>query len=270
MGSFGKGERITLSFPTSLLLLFPFKCYFYYYCQLHIYLECCLSCSRASRASFLPLRSCWNPVQHFIFDVSEGKKKREKNTWYRFFFLSTESGMTALSIKPGSRSKFASYLSCLQHTPPCMVLLMNLNLLPQQLPSIILASAANSSPTFHFSPLKKSPLFPSLLWWNCLAGLPGKWFLSRTGRFSTGGRSDWMCGLWVYWAPTCSVCTRHVATVGPARFGDGEIHHRWPACSGSVGSPIKMTFILLPSIQIIVTLGGWNPTSTPWKGHKPT
>lgn len=38
---------------------------------------------------------------------------------------------------------------------------MNLNLLPQQLPSIILASTANSSPASHFSPLKKS--FISLL-----------------------------------------------------------------------------------------------------------
>lgn len=63
---------------------------------------------------------------------------------------------------------FASYLSCLGHThtifpspPQCVVLLMNLNLLPQQLPSIILASTANSSPASHFSPLKKS--FISLL-----------------------------------------------------------------------------------------------------------
>lgn len=38
---------------------------------------------------------------------------------------------------------------------------MNLNLLPQQLPSIIPASTANSSPASYFSPLKKS--FISLL-----------------------------------------------------------------------------------------------------------
>lgn len=55
---------------------------------------------------------------------------------------------------------------------------MNLNLVPQQLPSIILASTTNSSPASHFSPLKK-PFFLSLQRWNCLACLPGKWFLSR-------------------------------------------------------------------------------------------
>lgn len=36
---------------------------------------------------------------------------------------------------------------------------MNLNLVPKQLPSIILAATANSSPAYHFSPLKK-PFFP--------------------------------------------------------------------------------------------------------------
>lgn len=36
---------------------------------------------------------------------------------------------------------------------------MNLNLVPKQLPSIILAATANSSPASHFSPLKK-PFFP--------------------------------------------------------------------------------------------------------------
>lgn len=36
---------------------------------------------------------------------------------------------------------------------------MNLNLVPKQLPSIILAATANSSPASHFSPLKKKAFF---------------------------------------------------------------------------------------------------------------
>ncbi len=67
-----------------------------------------------------------------------------------------------LSIKPADQSK-CCLISFMHpaHTgfqPPCVVLPMNLNLVPKQLPSIILAATANSSPASHFSPLKK-PFF---------------------------------------------------------------------------------------------------------------
>lgn len=99
--------------------------------------------------------------------------------FFSFFIF----GMICYSLSQQDSQTFASCLSCLQHTPifpspQCVAPLMNLNLVPQQLPSIILASTANSSPASHFSPLKK-PFFPSLQRWNCLACLPGKWFLSR-------------------------------------------------------------------------------------------
>lgn len=68
----------------------------------------------------------------------------------------------SLSIKPAEQSKccLISFMPP-AHTvfqPPCVVLPMNLNLVPKQLPSIILAATANSSPASHFSPLKK-PFF---------------------------------------------------------------------------------------------------------------
>lgn len=68
-----------------------------------------------------------------------------------------------LSITPAGQSKccLISFMPP-AHTgfqPPCVVLPMNLNLVPKQLPSIILAATANSSPASHFSPLKKA-FFP--------------------------------------------------------------------------------------------------------------
>lgn len=71
-------------------------------------------------------------------------------------------GDDTLSIKPAGQSKccLISFMPP-AHTgfqPPCVVLPMNLNLVPKQLPSIILAATANSSPASHFSPLKK-PFF---------------------------------------------------------------------------------------------------------------
>lgn len=96
--------------------------------------------------------------QHFIFDMSKAHLDTDLS------FSLSRLGRHVYQLSRQTGQNFASYLSCLQHTPqppPCMVLLMNLNLLPQQLPSIIPASTANSSPASHFSPLKKS--FISLL-----------------------------------------------------------------------------------------------------------
>lgn len=103
------------------------------------------------------------------FSLAFPFRTEQKPSRCRFFFVSAASGTTGLSIKLASRSKFCLIsLMPPAHThhfsqppPQCVVLLMNLNLLPQQLPSIILASTANSSPASHFSPLKKS--FISLL-----------------------------------------------------------------------------------------------------------
>lgn len=68
-----------------------------------------------------------------------------------------------LSIKPAGQSKccLISFMPPAQtgFQPPCVVLPMNLNLVPKQLPSIILAATANSSPASHFSPLKRA-FFP--------------------------------------------------------------------------------------------------------------
>lgn len=92
----------------------------------------------------------------------------QKNPLHADFSLSLlRLGRQVYQLSWQAGQSCASYLSCLGHThhfsrpPQSVVLLMNLNLQPQQLPSIILASTANSSPASHFSPLKKS--FISLL-----------------------------------------------------------------------------------------------------------
>lgn len=106
------------------------------------------------------------------FSLAFQFRTEKKPSRSRFFFVSAVSGTTGLSIKLASRSKFClislmprahthTHTQRFSQPPQCVVLLMNLNLLPQQLPSIILASTANSSPASHFSPLKKS--FISLL-----------------------------------------------------------------------------------------------------------
>lgn len=73
--------------------------------------------------------------------------------------------------------------------PPCVVLPMNLNLVPKQLPSIILAATANSSPASHFFSLKKAFFLLAAMELPCTC-LGGKWFLSRLVDLplSTGGR----------------------------------------------------------------------------------
>lgn len=65
-----------------------------------------------------------------------------------------------LSIKPAAQSepRLISFMPS-AHTalqPSCVVPFMNLNLIAKQLPSIILAATANSSPASHFFPLKNA------------------------------------------------------------------------------------------------------------------
>lgn len=69
--------------------------------------------------------------------------------------------------------------------PLCVVLPMNLNLVPKQLPSIILAATASSAPASHFSPLKKY-FFPP-----CCDGIAS---LACLG-------NDFSAGLWTWCFP---------------------------------------------------------------------
>lgn len=70
--------------------------------------------------------------------------------------------------------------------PQCVVLHMNLNLLPKQLPSIILAATANSSPNSHFSVLKENLFLATLLRLNFFIHLLRKlfFFLKAYGPFA--------------------------------------------------------------------------------------
>lgn len=151
---------------------------------------------------------------------------------------------------------FASYLSCLQHTPfspspHCKALLMNLNLLPQQLPSIIPASTANSSPASHFSPLKKS--FISLL---AVMELPRSlaWEMISQQACGQAAFHRWKVRLHVwFWALLehctcmCSARACRVLVLGPVKFWDGELHPSWSACSALIRFLIKNMSIIIPS-----------------------
>lgn len=134
-------------------MLFPLQSYFY--CQLNVYPECWRACFWASCNSFLPSLPLLESFPHFIFNVSEAPLHTDSS------FSPPRLGRQVYQLSWQDGQSFVSYLLCRQHTPfspapQCVVLLMNLNLLPQQLPSIIPASTANSSPASHFSPLKKS------------------------------------------------------------------------------------------------------------------
>ena len=80
------------------------------------------------------------------------------------FFFYTASGTTLYQLIRQASQIVASHPSCPQHiplsSPHVWPYPMNLNLVPKQLPSIILAATANSSPASHFSPLKKKAFFP--------------------------------------------------------------------------------------------------------------
>lgn len=128
-------------------------------------------------------------------------------------------GRQVYQLSQQAGQSFASYLSCLLHThhlsqhPKCIVLLMNLNLLPQQSPSIILASTANSSPASHFSPLKKSFIFllavmelPHSLAWEMIsqqACRPAA-FHRWKGRIGCGGSVQGLC-MWHCYIRICKV-----------------------------------------------------------------
>lgn len=116
-----------------------------------------------------------------------------------FFILPRVWDETDYQLIQMTCQSLASYLSCLctafRQPPWCVVLPMNLNLVPTQLPSITRAATANSSPASHFSPLKKKEKTPfsSVLRWNCLACLAWKWFLSRPANLVLFHR--WRAGL---------------------------------------------------------------------------
>ena len=111
------------------------------------------------------------PILHF-------RRERKTDSATYFLFLCSVWGDT-LSFKAAGTVKTLPHISHASRarpfppTPKCVVPHMNLNLVPQQLPSIILAATANC-PCLPFFPIKKS-LFSSLLWWNCLARLLRKW-----------------------------------------------------------------------------------------------
>lgn len=254
-----KGDGITHLFPHKLgsLLLFPLKSYLY--CQLNVFPECFLSRCWASCASFLPSLSCWNPFQHFIFDVS----KAHLDTDFSFSLPRLGRQVYQLSQQAVKVLPHISHATSRHRSPQppfqCMVLLMNLNLLPQQLPSIIPASTANSSPASHFSPLKKS--FISLL---AVMELPRSLAWEMISQQACGPAAFYRCKVRLHvWFPALlDVCVQiSCASRGCVRACE-VWRRRDPsqvtASSASTGFLIKKTFIIIPSVYPSKSVrGGW-------------
>lgn len=153
----------------------------------------------------------------------------EAHLYTDFSFSVPRFGGQVYQLSWQAGQSFASYLSRLQHTPfspspHCTVFLMNLNPLPQQLPSIIPASTANSSPASHFSPLKKP--FISLL---AVMELPRSlaWEMISQQACGPAAFHRWEVRLHVWFRAllehcTCACSARacRVVASAPVKFGD--------------------------------------------------